>query len=61
MTTKSAVDTRDKVKRALGTAFAFGQMHYYMTMTQNHEQQSEALAKLDRLIAATLAELEPPQ
>jgi hypothetical protein len=51
----------DRDKRALGTAFAFGQMHYYMTMTQNHEQQSEALAKLDRLIAATLAELEPPQ
>jgi hypothetical protein len=52
---------RDKVKRALGTAFAFGQMHYYMTILKDHEQQSEALAKLDRLIAATLAELEPPQ
>jgi len=58
MTTPSAVDPRDKVRRALSTAFAYGQMHYYMTMTENHEQQSEALAKLDRLIAATLAELE---
>jgi hypothetical protein len=54
-------DTRDKVRRALSTAFGYGQVHYYMTMLESHEQQSEALAKLDRLIAATLAELEPPQ